>query len=70
MKFRTEQALKTIPNLKYTVLRPAVIYGTGDKIGISKYIALRKWIYENFKFSELTLLEPQKLIVVSKNGLY
>lgn len=35
-KLKAEKALTTVPDLKYTILRPAIVYGPGDKMGISK----------------------------------
>lgn len=35
-KCRVEKELSNIPDLKYTILRPAIIYGLGDKHGLSK----------------------------------
>ncbi len=34
-KLKSEKLMATIPNLRYTVLRPAIVYGIGDKTGIS-----------------------------------
>ncbi|XP_063995453.1 uncharacterized protein YbjS [Diachasmimorpha longicaudata] len=34
-KLQVENDLKKIPNLKYTILRPAIIYGPGDKNGLT-----------------------------------
>lgn len=36
-KLLAEKSLLTIPDLKYTILRPGIVYGLGDKTGISKY---------------------------------
>ncbi|XKL66942.1 hypothetical protein PGB90_010362 [Kerria lacca] len=35
-KLMSEKSLTTIPDLNYTILRPAIVYGIGDKTGISK----------------------------------
>lgn len=37
-KLQVENELKNIPGLKYTVLRPAVIYGIGDRTGLGMQI--------------------------------
>ncbi|XP_076672863.1 3 beta-hydroxysteroid dehydrogenase/Delta 5--_4-isomerase [Andrena cerasifolii] len=34
-KLQVENDLKNIPNLKYTVLRPAIVYGCGDRSGLA-----------------------------------
>ncbi|XP_076655053.1 uncharacterized protein LOC143360251 [Halictus rubicundus] len=34
-KLQVENDLKNIPNLQYTVLRPAIVYGCGDKTGLA-----------------------------------
>lgn len=36
-KLQVESDLKTIPGLKYTVLRPAIVYGPGDRNGLGEY---------------------------------
>lgn len=33
-KLQVEQDLKNIPDLKYTILRPAIVYGPGDRNGL------------------------------------
>ncbi len=35
-KLKSEEALGAIPGLNYVIVRPAIIYGIGDKQGISK----------------------------------
>lgn len=35
-KLQVEEDLATIPGLNYVILRPAIVYGIGDKNGISK----------------------------------
>ena len=37
-KLQVEDYLKTIPNFRYTILRPAIVYGLGDRSGIGKII--------------------------------
>ncbi|XP_003388585.1 PREDICTED: uncharacterized protein LOC100639369 [Amphimedon queenslandica] len=34
-KLEAEKSLATIPDLKYVILRPAIVYGIGDKYGIT-----------------------------------
>lgn len=34
-KYEVEKQLKTIPNLNYTIVRPAIVYGIGDRTGLS-----------------------------------
>lgn len=34
-KYEVEKQLKNIPNLMYTVVRPAIVYGVGDRTGLS-----------------------------------
>ncbi|XP_076239585.1 uncharacterized protein LOC143182469 isoform X2 [Calliopsis andreniformis] len=34
-KLQVENGLKNIPNLKYTILRPAIVYGCGDRSGLA-----------------------------------
>ncbi|KAL1132270.1 hypothetical protein AAG570_010227 [Ranatra chinensis] len=33
-KFQVEEGLRNIPGLRFTILRPAIVYGVGDKTGI------------------------------------
>ena len=35
-KLAVEQELKNIPGLNYVILRPATVYGLGDKSNLSK----------------------------------
>lgn len=34
-KYEVEKQMKIIPNLIYTIVRPAVVYGIGDRTGLS-----------------------------------
>lgn len=34
-KHEVEKQMKNIPNLNYTIVRPAIVYGIGDKTGLS-----------------------------------
>lgn len=34
-KYEIEKQLKTIPNLNYIIVRPAIVYGIGDRTGLS-----------------------------------
>lgn len=34
-KYEVEKQMKTIPNLIYTIVRPAIVYGVGDRTGLS-----------------------------------
>lgn len=34
-KHDVEKELKNIPNLNYTIVRPAIVYGVGDRTGLS-----------------------------------
>lgn len=34
-KLKAEEALKNVPGLNYVILRPAIVYGTGDKQGLT-----------------------------------
>ncbi|KAF0989414.1 hypothetical protein HZS_2903, partial [Henneguya salminicola] len=60
---KLEDDLKTIPDLNYSILRPAVVYGSGDKNGLSKDdkkyilapILILMAIYKNLK-EEIALL--------------
>lgn len=38
-KLQAENELKNISGLKYTVLRPAIVYGPGDRTGLGKFTA-------------------------------
>lgn len=39
MKSKVEQELKNLePELNYTVIRPAIVYGVGDRRSLSKYM--------------------------------
>lgn len=52
-KLRVEEELKKIANLKYTVLRPAIVYGPGDLVGITPRLiiaAVYKSIKEKMEF--------------------
>lgn len=35
-KLQVEHDIKSIPDLKYTILRPAIVYGPGDRNGLGK----------------------------------
>lgn len=35
-KHQVEIKLQSIPGLKFTILRPAIVYGVGDKTGLSE----------------------------------
>ena len=35
-KSLVEESLAGIPGLNYTILRPAIVYGVGDRTGLSK----------------------------------
>lgn len=35
-KLRVENDLQSIPDLNYVILRPALVYGVGDKAGLSR----------------------------------
>lgn len=37
-KYEVEKQMKNIPNLIYTIVRPAVVYGIGDRTGLSMFI--------------------------------
>jgi len=52
-KLKGEETLKTINGLNYVVLRPAIVYGPGDKLGIAPRIicgAVYKYTNEVMKF--------------------
>lgn len=34
-KYEVEKKMKSIPNLMYTIVRPAIVYGIGDRTGLS-----------------------------------
>lgn len=34
-KYEVEKQIKNIPNLNYTIVRPALVYGVGDRTGLS-----------------------------------
>jgi len=36
-KWKVEQELSNIANLNYVVVRPAIVYGPGDRTGLSMY---------------------------------
>ena len=36
-KLLVENKLKDIPGLNYIIVRPAIVYGIGDRNGLSKY---------------------------------
>lgn len=51
-KLKAEKTLTTIPNLKFTILRPAVVYGVGDKTGITPRLviaAIYRYLGETMK---------------------
>lgn len=33
-KLQVEYELRNVPGLKYTILRPAIVYGCGDRSGL------------------------------------
>lgn len=37
-KNKVEKQLKNIPNLMYTIVRPATVYGIGDRTGLSMFM--------------------------------
>lgn len=39
-KYKVEKQLKNIPNLNYTIVRPAMVYGISDRTGLSMYILI------------------------------
>ncbi|XP_066594616.1 uncharacterized protein [Prorops nasuta] len=39
-KLQVETELKDIPGLKYTILRPAIVYGPGDKTGLTPRLVI------------------------------
>ncbi|KAL7293658.1 hypothetical protein TKK_0012737 [Trichogramma kaykai] len=39
-KLQVENELKNIPGLKYTILRPAIVYGPGDKTGLAPRLVI------------------------------
>jgi nucleoside-diphosphate-sugar epimerase len=42
-KLEVEKQLKDVPNLPYTVVRPAIVYGLGDRTGLSMcFLCLRQ----------------------------
>jgi nucleoside-diphosphate-sugar epimerase len=52
-KLKAEEQLKAIPNLKYVVLRPVIVYGPGDSTGLAPRIicgAVYKHLNEKMKF--------------------
>lgn len=51
-KYQVEQQIKDIPNLNYTILRLATVYGLGDRTGLTPRIigaAIYKYIGEPMK---------------------
>lgn len=34
-KYKVEKQMKNVPNLTYTIVRPAIVYGVGDRTGLS-----------------------------------
>lgn len=36
-KYEVEKQMKNIPNLSYTIVRPALVYGVGDRNGLSMW---------------------------------
>jgi len=52
-KLKAEEELKSIPGLKYAVVRPAIVYGTGDVQGLTPRLvigAVYKQLNEEMKF--------------------
>jgi len=52
-KLKAEEEIKTISNLNYTIVRPAIVYGPGDVSGITPRIiigAVYKHLAEEMKF--------------------
>lgn len=47
-KLAVEEGLKDITNLDYVIVRPAIVYGPGDKSGVGKYFSLRLRRYKCF----------------------
>lgn len=51
-KLKAEKSLTTIPDFKYTILRPAIVYGIGDKTGITPRLviaAIYRYLGETMK---------------------
>lgn len=51
-KLQVEKGLKEIPNLNYTILRPAIVYGPGDRSGLTPRIiaaSIYKYLGETMK---------------------
>ncbi|KAK3095479.1 hypothetical protein FSP39_015159 [Pinctada imbricata] len=51
-KLEVEQRLQTIPELNYIIVRPAVVYGLGDKMGLTPRLiigAIYKYIRQKMK---------------------
>ena len=40
-KLQVEEQLKNIPGLKYTIIRPAIVYGIGDRNGLGKHAKVK-----------------------------
>lgn len=56
-----EADLTAIPGLRFTVVRPAIVYGIGDKTGLGKfsfkfYISIIIVVYPNCTFTQPIVL--------------
>ncbi|KAJ3130243.1 hypothetical protein HK098_004290 [Nowakowskiella sp. JEL0407] len=58
-KLRAEEELRTIPGLNYVVVRPSIIYGPGDQLGITPRLIMGA-VYKNLK-EEMKLLWSKDL---------
>ncbi|VVC26195.1 Hypothetical protein CINCED_3A014887 [Cinara cedri] len=47
-KYEVEKELKNIPNLNYTIVRPAIVYGIGDKTGLTRKLIIGS-LYRNLE---------------------
>lgn len=50
-KLKVEEKLKSIEGLRYTIIRPGIVYGFGDKTGLSKLKKFAALLYSYWEWS-------------------
>lgn len=65
-KYEVEKQMKTIPNLNYTIVRPAIVYGIGDRTGLSMSMPMKYWV---IVFNQISIVAPTIAIGSLYRGL-